>query len=108
MVQNTSFKKKAKTNHHTKHQKHDKHEKHQKLSQCDIDILKVLRNGGVEVIAIHEKLATYSDQEVSLNLSWLEQKGFLKKVIFAHPAGFKTTSYQLDALGRDFIYKKQN
>lgn len=77
-----------------------------KLNQCDIDILKVLRNGSVEVLTIHEKLLKYSDQEVSLNLSWLVRNNFIKKVIFEHPVGGKTTSYQLDLLGRNFIYKK--
>jgi DNA-binding HxlR family transcriptional regulator len=76
-----------------------------RLNQCDIDILRFLRNGAEEVISIHETLTDYSDQEVSLNLSWLERKGFVKKVVFDHPAGFKTISYQLDSLGKDYVYR---
>lgn len=76
------------------------------LNQIDIDIIKLLRNGSVEVINIHDKLEKYSDQEVSLNLSSLEDKKFIKKVIFTHPTGDKIISYQLDALGKNFMYKK--
>lgn len=76
-----------------------------KLNQCDIDILKLLRNGAVDVLNIHERLTSYSDQEISLNLSWLEKKGFAKKVAFTHPAGHKSVTYQLDSLGKDFFYR---
>lgn len=76
-----------------------------RLSPCDIAILKTLRNGSVEVLKIHDKLSNYSDQEVSLNLSWLEKKGYVKKVLFSHPSGFKSVSFQLDNLGKDFLYR---
>lgn len=92
-------------NFHKKRVKSNQFQKPSKLSKCDIDILKILRNGSVEVLKIHEKLLGYSDQEVSLNLSWLEQKNFIKKAIFVHPLTGKTVSYQLDSLGKEFIYK---
>ncbi|MBX3043006.1 MAG: hypothetical protein KIT33_02040 [Candidatus Kapabacteria bacterium] len=80
--------------------------KHQKLEPRDFDILKSLRNGSLDVINIHEKLSQYSDQEISLTLSSLETKNYIKKIRFTHPSGVQTVSYQLDSLGRDLIYKK--
>jgi hypothetical protein len=81
-------------------------EKTIRLSQCDIDILKLLRSGLVDVIKIHDTLNNYSDQEISLNLSWLEQKNFVKKVIVTHFAGEKSITYQLDGMGKDYMSKK--
>jgi hypothetical protein len=92
-----SYQKKSKASHNLKQYK---------LNQCDIDILGILRGGAVEVLNIHENLeVTYSDQEISLNLSWLERKGFIKKLVFSHPAGFKTVSYQLDHMGKEYVSK---
>ncbi len=95
MVPNVSYNKKMKSNN-----------KPFRLNQCDIEILKMLRKGAVEVLKIHERLPDYTDQEVSLNLSWLERKGFIKKVVYAHPAGFQTVSFQLDTLGKEFAYRR--
>jgi hypothetical protein len=76
-----------------------------KLNQCDVDILNFLKDEMREVISIHEKLAKYSDQEISLNLSWLEKKNFIKKVITHNPFGMNSISYTLDYMGKDFFGK---
>lgn len=74
-----------------------------KLNQCDIDILNVIKKETCEVISIHENLSQYSDQEISLNLSWLEKKNFIKKIINHNPFGMNTISYALDFAGKDFF-----
>ncbi len=80
-----------------------KFQKPLRLNECDIKILNLLRTKPQELFSIHENLSSYSDQEISLNLSWLEKKFFIKKSIFHHPAGGSSINYQLDALGREYL-----
>ncbi len=77
-----------------------------RLNQCDIDILKVLNGGQADIFKIHEELDTYSDQEISLNLSWLTKNNFIKKIVEVKFLGEKAIFYQLDGLGKNYINKK--
>jgi hypothetical protein len=74
-----------------------------RLNQCDIDILSSMKDKPEEIMTLHDKLSKYSDQEVSLNISWLEKKSFIKKNIFKHPAGGITITYGLDQLGKEYF-----
>jgi DNA-binding HxlR family transcriptional regulator len=85
-----------------------KHQKQLRLSECDIKILNLLKDKPKELFSIHDALTEYSDQEVSLNLSWLERKNFIKKSVFHHPAGGSTITYRLDTLGKDYFNNKTN
>jgi hypothetical protein len=75
-----------------------------RLSQCDIDILSAMKFKPEEIMVLHDKLSQYSDQEISLTISWLEKKNFIKKNIFTRPDdGRVTISYGLDQLGKEYL-----
>lgn len=76
-----------------------------RLNQCDMDILYILKGNMQEVITIHEKLPQYSDQEISLNLSWLEKNNLVKKIINKDPFGSTTVLYSLDSAAKQYIGK---
>ncbi len=91
-------------NHHIKNG-NTKIEKSIKLNQCDYDILRLLEQGAVEVYEIHDQLNSYSDQEISLNLSWLEQNNLIKKNIVPQLGGGKIIVYQIDSHAKHYISK---
>lgn len=102
MVKKAGFKKVKSSSNHIKSDV-----KSIRLSPCDVDILKLLKSGPIDVINIHEHLeSNYSDQEISLHLSWLEERKFVKKIITTHLGGYKTISYQLDGVGREYLNKQ--